>query len=406
MEKANGIVAELQELLGKAVFLHWPWFSKGIPRKWGHLRPKDMTREYLANLPQGNIGVALGEASGGLCAIDIDVDELVEPFLAVNPQLRDTLQTHGARGRVFWVRFIGEYPGIFKLKTLSGGEAGEFRSTGSQSIIWGMHPDTKLPYKFVVKNPAKSVVFHLLRWPAEISNPPKTRECTEEAEETEETEEAEETEELKLCFSRHRGAIHSLINSVEDALRVSIPDEMHQNNPRLFKLARAIKTLEAKGERFDSGKLESVFAEWYRRVRAKGLLRDGQSREEYLMEFMNACEKAKYPLGGVKVPTAWARATSQPLPDEAMKWENPKLRLLIAFLKQLQEMAGPDPFYITLRDCADFLELESHSTIDKWMGALRKLGYIKVDQPGNEHRATRYRYIWSGAVGSRKGELT
>lgn len=178
---SNDIVRELKTLLGEpVVFIHCPRGSKRNPRKWGHLRAKHMTPEYLARLPHGNIGVALGEVSGGLCAIDVDDDSLVEPFLEVNPQLRETLQTHGSRGLVFWIRITGKYPSTSKLKTDSGEDAGEFRSTGSYSIICGIHPDTKGPYKFVVKKPVVTLDFHSLHWPAEISNPPQTAGCTEE----------------------------------------------------------------------------------------------------------------------------------------------------------------------------------------------------------------------------------
>ena len=176
-------------------------------------------------------------------------------------------------------------------------------------------------------------------------------------------------------------------------MRVSMPKMKRQNNALLFKLARAIKTVEKKGEKFDLAQLDTVFDVWY--GQAKEFLKDGQTKEEYYMEFMNACEKAKFPLGGVKVAEAWAKAKSQPLPSEAMKFENPKIRLLIAFLKELQVMAGTQPFFITLRDCAALLHQESHSTVDKWIGALRKLGYIKVAKPGNERHASRYFYIWS-----------
>ncbi len=127
MEKVNGIVAELKELLGEpVVFIRWPKGVKGTKRTWKHLRAKHMTPEYLSKLASGNIGVALGKVSGDLCAIDVDDDHLVGPFLAANPRLRETLQTHGSRGRVFWIRLIGKYPRTFKLRSPSGEEVGEF----------------------------------------------------------------------------------------------------------------------------------------------------------------------------------------------------------------------------------------------------------------------------------------
>jgi hypothetical protein len=114
----SDVVSELKELLGSpVVFIDWPKGVKGAKRKWGNLTVADMTPEYLAKLQDGNIGVALGEKSCGLLAIDIDDDALVEPFLALNSHLSGTLQTRGARGRVFWVRANGEYDMIC-LRTL------------------------------------------------------------------------------------------------------------------------------------------------------------------------------------------------------------------------------------------------------------------------------------------------
>lgn len=392
MRDANdGIVKELRTLLGDpAVFIPWPKGVKGTKRKWKHLTAADMTPEFLSKLPRGNIGVALGEVSGGLCAIDLDLEELVEPFLTVNPHLRETLQTHGSRGAVFWVRFSGNYPThTIKLKTHSGKETGEFRSTGSQSIIWGIHPDTRKSYRFVVKTPVITIELDSLCWPPEIVNPFKDSQCTEETEETEGT---EETEELKSSSPRAR-LFRSSINCIEDAVQVSLPSKKHENNNCLFTLARAIKTLEKKGQTFEPCQLQEVFEQWY--VRSEQFLRDGQSKEEYYLEFMNAYQRAKFPLGGRRLSEAWERASSQPLPDEATKFQNPKLRLLIAFLKQLQLMAGDKPFYATSRDCAAFLEQKTHSTAYMWLGALTTMGYIKVVEPGNDHKATRYRYIWS-----------
>ena len=104
-------VSELRELLGHDVLLlAWPKGSKGTKIKWGHLTVADMTPAYLEELERGNIGVALGEKSGNLVALDVDIDEMIQPFITANPFLKTTLQTHGARGRVFWFRMRGEYP--------------------------------------------------------------------------------------------------------------------------------------------------------------------------------------------------------------------------------------------------------------------------------------------------------
>ena len=101
-------VKQLREILGDDVLLlAWPKGSKGLPKKWGHLTIASMTPGYLAKLEHGNIGVALGAKSGNLVALDLDDHALIEPFLKLNPFLNETLQTHGARGRVFWFFNVG-----------------------------------------------------------------------------------------------------------------------------------------------------------------------------------------------------------------------------------------------------------------------------------------------------------
>jgi hypothetical protein len=185
---------------------------------------------------------------------------------------------------------------------------------------------------------------------------------------------------------------HSTINTVEDALRISMPSKKGQNNALLFKLARAILTLTRKGQHFEQAELDAIFDSWYKR--AHEFLREGQTKEAYYLEFLNACQRAKYPLGSAKIAEAWENAKSQPLPEEAKKFEDQGLRLLVAFLKQMQIQAGQKPFYITYRDCAALIGHPSHTTVVKWFGALTQLKYIRVAEAGNETRATRYLYIW------------
>lgn len=396
-------VPELRELLGcSVVFIDWPQGVKGTKRKWKHLTVGDMTPEYLAKLVHGNIGVALGEVSDGLCAIDWDRDELAAAFLRLNPQLSGTLQTHGARGCVFWVRFKGNYPKrTTKLKTDSGEDVGEFRSNGSQSIVWGIHPDTKQPYQFVVKQTVMEIEFNSISWPGETNRPALTPSKAEGGDpEEQKVQKPRGTDELKSSGELKKSLLCSSvplffcsISTIEDALRISMPSKKQENNALLFKLARAIKALELKGQTFGTPELKTAFDQWYGRARL--FLREGQTKEDYWFEFLNACQRAKFPLGGVKLAQAWDKAKSDPLPPEAMTFDNPEMRMLVAFLKQLQTIQGAEPFFITYRDCAALLGHKTHSTVATWLGALTKLNYIRVAHPGNERQATRYFYIWN-----------
>jgi hypothetical protein len=109
------VVAPLLDLLGSEALLIPEVLGKKKPRLRGWNR---LTHEALADpshyyfqaladavLAGGNLGVLLGETSGRLCAIDLDREEAVEPFLRKNPGLRETLRSTGSGvGAQFWVR--------------------------------------------------------------------------------------------------------------------------------------------------------------------------------------------------------------------------------------------------------------------------------------------------------------
>lgn len=390
-------VTELRELLGSDVLLlRWPRGSKGTNKQWGHLTVANMTPAYLQKLEDGNIGVALGRKSGNLVALDIDHDKMVQPFLTASPVLSNTLQTRGARGRVFWIRMAGNYPAVTrKLRHNSGTECGEWRAgTNSQSIISGIHPSGS-PYKIICRAKPVSLEFSNIIWPVEISNPPRIEpelavsKWTEGTEVTEATKVADVTEEADVIVPA--GSVFSLIESVDGAVKKCLPEKIHTNNDRLFDLARALLTLTAKGIKHDP---DEVFELWY--GRAKPLLRPELTKEDYYIEFMNACHRAKIPFGSQMVATAWERAKQNllPLPTKAAAWDNPERKLLLAFFREMQAAAGDKPFFVAggLRTCAKLLGHDSHSTVEKWIGAFCQLKFLKVAEKGDSHRATRFHY--------------
>jgi hypothetical protein len=140
---------------------------------------------------------------------------------------------------------------------------------------------------------------------------------------------------------------------------------------------------------------DEVFELWHQR--AKQFLRPGHTKEEYYIEFMNACHRAKVPLGSQMVATAWERAKQNPLPlpAKAAAWENQERKLLLAFLREMQTAAGDNPFFVAggLRACAKLLGHQNHSTVEKWLGAFCQLKFLKAVKKGDSHHATRFRYL-------------
>ena len=166
-------VAHLRALLGRdVVLLPIPKGEKGPKLKeWQKTRHEVMEDPaYLGRLQQGNIGVLLGKVSGDLCAIDIDNDAQVEPFLALNPGLRDTLRSKGARGVQIWVRVTTKYPKLTKLVTDNAEPWGEWRADGGQSVIHGLHPDG-MEYRSVHEATPVEIKFEDIVWPENLKLP-------------------------------------------------------------------------------------------------------------------------------------------------------------------------------------------------------------------------------------------
>jgi hypothetical protein len=146
-DTSSSIVEELRNLLGSDVVL--------LPINRGDKAPSGKAMqgwqtftvarmrepEYLARLNHGrNIGVLLGN---GRVTIDLDRDETVEPFLDLNPRLRETLRSRRKRGCNLWLRIKGEYPKSCKLRARRGEEWGEWRADGNQTVIYGEAIDRK-----------------------------------------------------------------------------------------------------------------------------------------------------------------------------------------------------------------------------------------------------------------------
>jgi hypothetical protein len=166
----------------------------------------------------------------------------------------------------------------------------------------------------------------------------------------------------------------------------------HNNNRLLFDLARGVKALEhLQGQPYSPEQLRKVYDQWH--ARSFKFLRPEQSKDDYWMEFLSACESAKYPLGGMALVKAWQRAKENPPPREAAQFENPEIRQIVCLCRELQILNGDKPFYLSSYTCQRLLDHQHHSTVATWLRALCKLGIIKLEERGNTHRASRYRYL-------------
>jgi phage/plasmid-associated DNA primase len=132
-----------------------------------------LSQSYQDELSRSNIGVVVGRPSRGLCSIDIDRDEAVEPFLFLNPRLRTALRTKGARGCNIWVEIIGAHPKGYAIKTNEGEKFGEWRADGMNTIVAGQHPDGH-QYSIIIESRPVRILFADIIWPDDLALPWET----------------------------------------------------------------------------------------------------------------------------------------------------------------------------------------------------------------------------------------
>lgn len=383
-------ISHFRELLGSAVLLPWPAGSKGDRRKWKHLQVTDMDEDYFAKLEKaGNIGVALGAVSNGLVTIDIDDDNLLEPFLEANPLLRHTLRTAAQRGCNIWVRCTTDYPSSCKLKDQSGNEVGEWRADGNQTIIAGTHP-SGCSYRLVVEKPVIPIDYNVIIWSDTILPPHATE--NKRVEGVRRVKREQRVGEDKVVCVGVCEQIQPYFTP--DLISHIAPKAEHQNNRSLFNLARLVRSAEhSVGRPATQAELEFVFDRWC--LVARPFWRPGLTRDDYYAEFLEAYSYARIGLDENPIEVAVSRARSAPLP-QVRGFSDERIRLLAAICREMQLLTGSNPFFLPTRKLGEVLG--AHWTeVGRWLRILEKPLQVIHLAPGEVrkrggNRSPRYYY--------------
>jgi len=184
------------------------------------------------------------------------------------------------------------------------------------------------------------------------------------------------------------------VETIDEALALATPTHEHQNNQRLFLLARALLCIERRrGAKLTVAELKVVFDRWYQRAAELGLLRAEESKDKYFEKFMTARRYARKPLGPI---LDFARllevVDATPLPPEAELFEDERARRLVGLCRVLQAEAGDQPFYLSCRTAAFVLGVEDHHTTASWLFCLVSAGVLIEVSKGAGMKASRYRY--------------
>lgn len=378
VENGKGRVAEVYSVFGNnALLLAWPLGSKGGKRRWKHLTlARTRGTKYQRHLAAGNIGIALGGPSGGVCAIDLDTDELRDRFLRENYWAKRTTEVRGARGSKFFVQITGAYPATHHLYQ-GDQDVAQWLGDGSQAIISGQHPDG-MWYQFA--NGLRPFVLEYadIKWPLERR---KSRQA--------------EFTEQKSIRATDANELTSDKRQLEAVLceraQHFIPTFFRQNNNLLFQLARALVDIERNLNRKLSPEEERIaFDAWAES--AKPYWRQGHTPEDYWYEFLDARRRAQWGLNDDPRIGAWEESRSITVPAEACRWgPDERVKRVIALCMVLQRRCGDRSFFAPTRWVAGLLGV-SHSQVALWFRILCcPMEVLIRTEPATNTRCPRYK---------------
>jgi len=323
-----------------------------------------------------NIAVVLGAVSGGLVSRDFDTEQAYQQWVCEHRDLAGKLPTvKTARG--YHVYFLA---GIDSIKHFDNGE---IRGSGGYCLLPpSVHPSGAI-YEWLIQPNSENLLS--LKPEIFLSSRVNVTEKTEKTEQTEKTQENSSNREKKE-------KLHARFNDFDKIIERTLPQKAGTRNRKVFDLARALRSLP---EYFDADPkfFEQVVREWHRRALPNIRTQDF---EETWIDFLKAWPKIRWKVGDSPMSETIERAKASPGTDSALRYDNPKLRLLVAWCKVLAEQAKDSSFFLSARAAGTYLGVEP-MTANRWLFLLEQDGVLKVIEKGKLTRAggiaTRFRYV-------------
>lgn len=361
-------VIPIKPLSKKPALRTWKQYQKKRPDE------KQLRKWFKDN--DKNIAVVLGPVSGDLVCRDFDDLAEYERWKQSHKDLAEILPTVKT-GKGIHVYCQAKVEGRVNIEGSDGKHLGELRGSRHYCLMPpSVHPDGP-KYEWV--NPLNNG--NLLVIDPELAGflPSGT-------EQFEQTQQIEQNEAI-----RESGYIVETDESVKRIITETIPRKIRTRNKQVWDLIRTLKA----DQRFfaiDPIQLKPIVRLWHEE--AKSYIRT-KNFEETWIDFLYAWERNILPKGEDPMTRTFERVKKAPLPEEALRYENPKLQLLVAWCKELQPISKGQPFWLSARTVARHLKVHRNTAWRYLFLLVREKVLDEVERgegvPGG--KATRFRYI-------------
>jgi len=157
----------------------------------------------------------------------------------------------------------------------------------------------------------------------------------------------------------------------------------------LHELAREVRGVEKRrGKRLTVAQYKTICGKW--ETASRPFLRAGH---DYFTEFLAKLNFVTVPKGET-LQVAFERAKHRAPPLKVLVIPNNSVRLFASLCRELQEMAGDQPFMLHQASMAKLFGHPSHRNISNWIRALKTVEVLKsAEAPIPKARAARYFYV-------------
>jgi hypothetical protein len=165
--------------------------------------------------------------------------------------------------------------------------------------------------------------------------------------------------------------------------------EHHSSNKMLHELAREVRgEKKRRGRRLGAAIYKAIFHNW--EDASRPFLQAGH---DYFTEFLVKLDCVTVPKGET-LQAAFERAMLREPPPRVVLNPNIGVRLLASLCRELQEMAGDQPFMLHQLSVAKLFGHSGHRNICNWIMALKTMGVLKLAEAAVPNaRAGRYFYV-------------
>jgi hypothetical protein len=341
-------------------------------KQYQDIRPDEKRiHQWFSNGRYDALAVVLGPVSDHLACRDFDQADGYEAWSARNANFASYLPTVQT-GRGYHVYFRN---GNCALTVLGDGE---LRGSGGVCLLPpSVHPTGKR-YEWIVplgnEVPLIDPVQYKLIPPEGVTEEVRSSGVIEDIEEVEES----EKEKQWVVGVRVRDQVKNVIKQYQ-------PREYHTRNRCVFELAHALRSIEGLWA-VNPEILRPFVAEWHRRALPNIASKDF---EESWFDFCYAWDHIKFEKGRIM---AMAIEEAKVNPVSGLPYESPQICLLVSLCWALQARTAPDPFFLSAEKAGEICQV-SPMTAYRWLWKIERDGLIKTVEKGNQHRATRFRYI-------------